>query len=244
MAAGTSLRLAAWLLAGLLAGGGALATPGDGGPAWSSLSAPQREVLAPLAKDWDSLDADRKRKWLEISQRFPSMAPARQERVKQRMVEWARLSPEQRTEARNNFQESKKLPAEERQAQWEAYRALPPEQRKALAERSRPPAEAAARPRGLRDAPLDAQAPKSNIVGDTPAPAAAPRPVSPSVIKGNPGATTSLMSKPPAAPAHQQAGMPKISANPDMVDRSTLLPKRGPQGAAVRPAPASSGTKR
>ena len=39
-------------------------------------------------------------------------------------------------------------------------------------------------------------------------------------------------------PAHQPAGMPKIAATPEFVNRSTLLPKRGPQAAAVAPASA------
>jgi hypothetical protein len=37
-------------------------------------------------------------------------------------------------------------------------------------------------------------------------------------------------------PAHQHAGMPKIAATPGFVDGNTLLPKRGPQVAGVRPA--------
>jgi hypothetical protein len=43
-----------------------------------------------------------------------------------------------------------------------------------------------------------------------------------------------------APPAHHQTGMPKIAATPGFVDPATLLPKRGPQGAAVRSAAASS----
>jgi len=46
----------------------------------------------------------------------------------------------------------------------------------------------------------------------------------------------------PTPPPHQQTGMPKIAATPEFVNRSTLLPKRGPQAAAVtttsvQPAP-------
>ena len=33
--------------------------------------------------------------------------------------------------------------------------------------------------------------------------------------------------------------MPKIAATPEFVNRSTLLPKRGPQAAAVAPVPAA-----
>src|SRR4029453_3048865 len=48
--------------------------------------------------------------------------------------------------------------------------------------------------------------------------------------------STTLMSRRPTPPAHQQTGLPKIAATPGFVDRSTLLPQRGPQGAAARGA--------
>ena len=129
-----------WLLVALLQFGAANAFAADtvGGPTWASLSSAQRHALAPLAADWENLDPDRKQKWLEISQRFPTMSADRQQRVQQRMADWARMTPQQRTEARSNFQQSKSLPTEQRQAQWEAYQALPEDQRKALAKRSRP----------------------------------------------------------------------------------------------------------
>ncbi|MCX8004795.1 MAG: DUF3106 domain-containing protein, partial [Burkholderiaceae bacterium] len=34
-------------------------------PAWNELTAAQREALAPLAGEWEKLDRDQKRKWLE-----------------------------------------------------------------------------------------------------------------------------------------------------------------------------------
>jgi hypothetical protein len=39
-------------------------------------------------------------------------------------------------------------------------------------------------------------------------------------------------------PAHQQTGLPKIAATPGFVDPVTLLPRRGPQGAAAVEVPA------
>ena len=207
------------------------------GPAWNSLSASQREALAPLAKDWDALDANRKQKWLEISGRYPSMSPAKRERLQQRMGDWARMTPEQRTQARANFQQSKGLSAAERQAQWQAYQSLSPQERQALAERAGPTDKQARRAERLRDAPLEAQAPKTNVVSSDAPPASGGRLVAPTVVQGGPGATTSLITKPAAPPAHQQPGLPKISAGQDMVDRSTLLPKRGPQGAGTQSVP-------
>ena len=90
-----------------------------------------------------------------------------------------------------------------------------------------------------RLAPATAPQQKSNIVPN-PSYAASPKPVAPTVLQARPGATTTLISKQPAPPPHQQTGLPKIAATPGLVDRATLLPQRGPQGAAARPAPAAS----
>jgi hypothetical protein len=54
-------------------------------------------------------------------------------------------------------------------------------------------------------------------------------------VQAGPGATTTLVTRRPTPPAHQQTGLPKIAATPEFVNKSTLLPQRGPQGAAVRP---------
>ena len=69
-----------------------------------------------------------------------------------------------------------------------------------------------------------------------PAESASPRAVAPTVVQGQPGATTTLMSKRPNPPSHQQPGLPKIAASPGFVDKATLLPQRGPQSAAVHSA--------
>src|SRR5204862_3080770 len=80
---------------------------------------------------------------------------------------------------------------------------------------------------------------KSNIVPN-PAFAAPPKAVGPTVVQAQPGATTTLMSRRPVPPAHQQTGLPKIAATPGFVDKSTLLPQRGPQGAATHSAASST----
>jgi hypothetical protein len=41
------------------------------------------------------------------------------------------------------------------------------------------------------------------------------------------------MNQTPLPPASIQHGLPKIAATPGFVDPATLLPRRGPQGAAV-----------
>lgn len=202
-------------------------------PAWESLTPAQRTALAPLQKEWSSIDADRKEKWLEIADRFPRMSPDERARIQTRMTQWARLSPKERGEARLHYQELRQLTPAERQARWEQYRALPPEQRARLAERAAPGREISAT---APAAPGSGVQQKSNLVTLPPAPAGGARPVAPTVVQARPGATTTLISKPPAPPAHQQPGLPKVAATPGFVDSTTLLPRRGAQAAGVRSA--------
>ncbi len=210
--------------------------PDTSGPAWPALSAQQRSVLAPLQRDWHTIDAARKAKWLEVAARFPSMPAEERQRVQERMAEWARMTPAERGRARLNFQESRQLTREQKQQRWEAYQALPDDQRRALAERAKPAADqrkaAAAAPA------LDAAVPKK-----TPQPARAAasaplvKPVAPTIVQAKPGATTTLMTRRAEPPAHQKPGQPKIAAKPDQVNSQTLLPQRGPQATAAASAP-------
>lgn len=207
----------------------------EAGPKWSDLSATQRNSLRPLERDWASIDADRKEKWIEIAQRIPSMSPTERERIQARMTEWARLSPNERGQARIGYQQAKQVSPKDRQAQWEAYQALPAEQKRQLQARAAPPSPAASKLNGHRG---DRSQRKSNIVPN-PSDAAPPKSVGPTVVQAQPGATTTLISKRPSPPAHQQTGLPKIAATPEFVDKTTLLPQRGPQAAATRSAAAS-----
>ncbi len=212
-----------------------------GGPAWQSLTPQQRTALAPLQGEWHTIDASRKAKWIEIAGRYPKLPPAEQQRLQARMAEWSRLSPAERGQARLHFQEAKQLPPQERQAQWQAYQALPEGERKALATRGRPDAvpPMSARPGAKTAQPVGDARAKQNIVANPSQTAPASKAVGPTVVQAAPGATTSLVTRQATPPPHQQAGMPKIAATPGFVDRTTLLPKRGPQGAATRAAGAS-----
>ena len=219
----------------------------EGGPAWETLTAAQQQALAPLSKEWQQLPPNRKAKWLELAARYPRLSAERQQRLQQRMTEWARLSPEQRGQARTNFQEARRLSHEERREQWEAYKALPKESKDALAARAaRPPlpqagATGSQAPQLLQGAPLNAQAPKSNIVHPANRTTTVPKAVAPAMVQAGPGATTSLVATPARPPLHLQSGKPKIDAGPSMVDRSTLLPKNrgaGTVGDAVSAASA------
>lgn len=198
---------------------------------WNRLSAQQRSVLAPLERDWSRVTPAQQQKWLEVANRYPSLPPDEQSRVQQRMGEWSRLSPQDRARARLNFQDARQIGREERQQQWDAYRALPAEKRRALAEGAQP-----ASPASRRAAPNNQAANvKSNVVRSPALPPA--QPVGPTVVQRGAGATTNLVSKPAAPPLHQQAGLPKVAATPGFVEDSTLLPRRGAQGAASTRAP-------
>lgn len=102
-------------------------------PAWNGLSKEQQAVLAPLAGEWDRMENYRRKKWLGIAQRYRTMAPEEQQRVQQKMHEWARLTPEQRLAAREKYKGLNQLPPEERAARkqkWQEYSQLPADERR------------------------------------------------------------------------------------------------------------------
>jgi hypothetical protein len=201
------------------------------GPSWQSLTPQQRATLGPLQNDWASIDAPRKAKWLDIAARYPKLPQSEQERLQTRMTEWSRLTPNERARARNTFQEAKQLPNQERQDRWQAYQALPESQRQELATRG---SSAGSKANEHVAKPSPELSVKRNIVANPSLSAGSSRPVAPTVIQAPTGATTTLMTRQPAPPAHQHAGLPKIAATPGFVDRNTLLPKRGAQSAGVR----------
>jgi hypothetical protein len=112
-------------------------------PLWEELSSRQQQALLPLAVHWNTLTAAHKRKWLALSRNYATMAPDEQATLRSRMTEWAALSNQQRAQARLNFAEVKRVPADERKLKWEQYQALSAEEKRKLAERG-----ALAKPRG------------------------------------------------------------------------------------------------
>lgn len=197
---------------------------------WVRLTPAQQQALHPLMADWPALDAERQAKWVEVADRFPAMTAAERQRLHSRMAEWARLTPAERRTARLQFQEARRVSPEDRQAAWKAYQALPDEQRQRLAQQSRPAARTAAAPKSTASSPKA----KVNVVqSSVQAPA---RAATATARQARPGATTSPMTQRPLPPAAIQHGMPKIAATPGFVDPATLLPKRGPQGAAAERA--------
>jgi len=105
----------------------------DKRPLWIELTPAQRQALAPLAAEWDGLDAVRKKKWLEVAAKYAQMSPVEQQRMQTRMREWAQLTPEQRRIARESYARAKKLDADQKSAKWELYQSLPDEEKQKLA---------------------------------------------------------------------------------------------------------------
>lgn len=144
-------------------------------PLWKELTPAQQQALAPLASEWDRLDAFRKNKWLAIGNKFATMSPDERQRVQARMRDWVALTPDQRRIARESYARAKKLPPDRKSAHWEQYQQLPDEQKRKLA------AEASARKPVAALPPPASQGKNSNTlppIKSTPKPALE-RPVEP-----------------------------------------------------------------
>ena len=188
-------------------------------PVWTQLTPAQQQALAPLSGTWNTLSDVQKRKWVAMSRNFPRMSGAEQAKLHSRMTEWVALSPQQRTQARLNFGESKRLSPNDKKAKWEAYQALPPEEkRKLAASAAKPPATAAA----VRPVPQEklTKVPRPKRVTKSPRIAAAPGQVDHNTLLPQSG--------PVPAPAPAQA-VPAQAAPAQPVPA---------QPAAVQPAPA------
>ena len=109
----------------------------DTGVKWSDLNNSQKTVLAPLKDSWMELSELRRKKWMEIANRYPNMPEGEQARMQARMKEWSELTPQQRKQARENYATVKTLPKDERQQQWEAYQQLSEAEKKELADQAK-----------------------------------------------------------------------------------------------------------
>ncbi|BEP42907.1 DUF3106 domain-containing protein [Variovorax sp. V15] len=179
-------------------------------PLWSELTAEQQQALKPLGTHWNTLNIGQKRKWLALSRNFGSMSADDQSTLHSRMIEWAALSNQQRAQARLNFAEVKRIPADERKVKWEQYQALSEEEKRKLAERAPPKPRGAAIPvrpvSSQKLVPVPAITPGGQhtpriLLAPPPAPAAAP-------------ATTVLVSSPPERAPAASAATPAVSVVP------------------------------
>ncbi len=122
---GLIFAVALWLASPL---SHAVITPPLPQPSWAELNAEQKRILAPLAGEWDKMDGFRRKKWLGIAQRYPSLSPDEQARMQRRMTEWAKLTPDERKRAREKYQSLQKATPEKKEAvklKWEEYKELP-----------------------------------------------------------------------------------------------------------------------
>lgn len=100
---------------------------------WQSLSTEQKTALAPLASEWDKMDAVRQKKWLGVANKYSNMKPEEQQRVQERVQAWGKMTPEQRMAVRENFANTTKKTAEQKSAQWQQYQQLSDEEKQKLA---------------------------------------------------------------------------------------------------------------
>jgi hypothetical protein len=109
--------------------------------AWAELTPAQQRALAPFKTSWATMNVDQRQRWLRTTNRFQAMPYQAQRRAHARMEQWARLTPQQRAQARLGFQQAtSKLTEKQRHKRWEAYQRLPPKQRpQALASSSLQP---------------------------------------------------------------------------------------------------------
>ena len=159
-------------------------------PSWVELSADQREVLAPLAGEWDQFEYSRRKKWLGIAERYPAMKSEEQARVQRRMLEWVKLSPEERKLAREKYKKLQKAPPERKETvkqKWQEYKDLPEEEKQRL----QAEAAAKAKPRNGSKGPTSANGQKS---GAPSLPAFAP-------VQAPPAPQSPASSAPAAPPA-------------------------------------------
>lgn len=104
-------------------------------PNWAELSPQNQQILTPLAGEWNQLESWRKKKWLEIADRYPRMAVEEQQRIQRRMKAWVKLTPEERKAAREKYKNVQQASPEQREAlkkMWSEYQTLPDAEKERL----------------------------------------------------------------------------------------------------------------
>jgi hypothetical protein len=107
----------------------------ESSPSWQSLSASQKKALAPLQKLWPEISEAQKRKWLALSVNFSDRSDEEQVKMQARMKDWAKLTSQQRAQARLNFAEVQQVTVDERKTKWEAYQSLSSDERQELSKK-------------------------------------------------------------------------------------------------------------
>lgn len=121
----SQLKLSALLMLALLFGGYAWAE--DVSVAWAQLNAEQRQVLKPLAAEWDTLRPWQRERMLDIARDYPKMSAGKQNLVQQRLSNWSRMTPYERENARKRHQHFQTLSADKKselRKKWTEYQQL------------------------------------------------------------------------------------------------------------------------
>ena len=124
-------------------------------PTWNQLTPAQREHLAPLAEQWDTMPASRRVRALERLERktrWEAMTPEERERIREGARNFRDLPPELKEKMRASMATMRALPEAERKQLFARWRGMDPAQRRAWLETggpgiSPPPAAATAPPK-------------------------------------------------------------------------------------------------
>lgn len=108
---------------------------GEDSASWVQLTDDQRQVLNPLASEWDTLRPWQREKMLDIARDYPKMDAKKQALVQKRLTNWSRMTPYERENARKRHQQFQALSAEKKselRKKWLEYQQLPESERARL----------------------------------------------------------------------------------------------------------------
>ncbi len=107
----------------------------DASVTWAQLNDGQRQVLNPLASEWDTLRPWQREKMLDIARDYPKMSQNKQDLVQKRLSNWSRMTPYERENARKSHQQFQSLSADKKselRQKWLQYQELPESERARL----------------------------------------------------------------------------------------------------------------
>lgn len=107
----------------------------DENVSWLQLSHEQRQVLNPLASEWDTLRPWQREKMLSIARDYPKMSADKQALVQKRLSNWSRMTPYERENARKRYQQFQALSADKKnelRKKWKEYQQLSESERARL----------------------------------------------------------------------------------------------------------------
>ncbi len=116
-----------------------IALAGDSTVTWAQLSDEQKQVLNPLASEWDTLRPWQREKMLDIARDYPKMNAEKQALVQKRLGNWSRMTPYERENARKSHQQFQSLSPEKKnelRKKWMEYQKLPESEREKLRKES------------------------------------------------------------------------------------------------------------